>query len=168
MSCTEMYVVDSDGDVILHKEFSNSHRGAMMVWRQIAENMGFNVDFPFLVGDGIQKVWNIWKDNTAPLSHRIVMASTFDNVMVKRENLPNLIEAIEEYSKAFDPGHLLSQAATLRELTNDDQVAAICWNQTSVNCNPWMDDEGEPYNINSGLRHWFLFDALNGELKGKR
>ena len=51
-----------------------------------------------------------------------------------------------------------------------DDVQAICWNQTSVNFNPWrtrdpdiswVDDEGyRPYNINKDDRHWFLFDEL--------
>ena len=169
MSCTEMYIVDKDGNVVPHKEFHNSHRGSMMVWRQIANSMGFE-GFTFLTGDRMQKVWDMWQDKSAPLSHRIVMASTFDNVMVQRENLPRLIQAIEEYSKTFDPGNLFSQCLSLKELVDDKDVQAVCWTQTSVNCDTWWvasetdDDDMRRHNINRDSGHWFLFDRLeNGE-----
>jgi hypothetical protein len=89
--------------------------------------------------------------------------------MVRREELPRLIEAIEKYARVFDPGTLLEQVDRLRELMQDMDTIAVCWNATSVSANPWWrsgeddDDDGRPYSIHQDAGHWFLFDALDAQ-----
>ena len=173
MSYTEMYKVDRDGNVHHAAEFHNSHRGAWLVWKQMCERY-LHKDAVMLIMEpgngGMQEVWDLWKAPRVLRQHRIVMASTFDRVMVRRDNLLRLIEAIEEYAKDFDPGTLLAQARKLQELVQDDDVIAVCWNQTSVNCNPWWVydgddelDEGRSYNVNADENHWFLFEGIDAQ-----
>jgi len=168
MSRTELYRIDALGDVHLEAEFSNAFRGAYLVWQQMCQRYLHQDMIPlFLRDDRMQEVWDLWKDQTIPLAHRIVMASTFDNVMIRREELPRLIEAIEEYAQVFDPGTLLEQADKLRELAQGGDTIAVCWNATSVCANPWWcsgndeDDEGRPYNIYQDTGHRFLFDGFD-------
>ena len=169
MSYTEMYKVNSDGTVHHAAEFRNSFRGAFLVWKQMGERyLGIDAGKAIAYNESMQEVWNLWKSPDVPLHHRIVMMSTFDHVMVRRENLPRLIAAIEKYALSFDPGTLLQQAHKLQELAQDESVLAVCWNQTSVNCGVWWvydgsndEDEGQPYNINRDSDHYFLFDEIN-------
>jgi len=203
MSYTEMYKVDREGNVRHAAEFHNASHGAWLVWKQLCERYLPGKDLVMslikLDDGGMQEVWDLWKNPAVSLTHRIVMASTFDRVMVRCENLPRLIEAIEEYVNDFDRPHLIqpselivypanappppfpdrealptttlsAQARKLRELAQDDGVAAVCWNQTSVNCNPWWvyngddeEDEGRPYNINVDENHWFLFEGIDAQ-----
>jgi len=168
MSYTEMFKVPEVGPVENVAEFKNAFRGAWMVWEQMTKRYLHSDGAIAMLRGEMQATWDLWKDKSIPLDHRIVLAMTFDKVMVRRENLGRLIEAIESYAKAFDPGHLLLQAQKLRELVRDSTVYAVCWNQTSVNCDSWWiyedsedeDESGRPYDISKDADHWFLFDDL--------
>lgn len=161
MSYTELYQVTLDGDVTSHSEYQNAYRGAMLVWDTMAKRYGLS----FFTDS--QKVWDLYKDIRVSFDLRIVMASTFDNVMVKCENLPRLINAIGTFGHVFgDAGNLELQIEALKELQQSGDCFAVCWNQTSVNANPWQvyDEKIEDYktyNIFHGDRHWFLFEDDN-------
>lgn len=167
MSCTEMYKVTTNGDVEEYAEFGNAFLGAFNVWREMSKHY---LGFESLHDQATESVWGLWKSHEVPMNDRIVMASTFDRVMVRRESLPRLIEAIRDFSTRFSAGHLLQQADTLERLAQDDTCYAVCWNQTSVNSNPWMTITGEideygdevyrPYNVFTDLDHWFLFEEI--------
>ena len=156
MSRTEMYFVGADGDVGRWMDFHNSWRGAMRVWQTTADELGI----------AWEETWAITDDLSQSIALRAVMLSTFDNVMVRRENLFRLADYIDEWAKTVDdPGHLLEQAVELREIAKDDDIQAVCWNATSVNYSPWWvyeteNDEGRAYNVDKDSKHWFLFDEL--------
>lgn len=165
MSYTELYSVPEKGQLGLYAEFHNSHRGAGLVWSEMSNR--YLGGFP-IMGD-MQPVWDLCKSSRVPLDYRIVMAATFDKVMVKRAKLPRLIQAIKEYAKCFDPGTLLQQVEKLQELADNPTCYAVCWNQTSVNCDAWaverpgeVDEYGDPlwemHDISRDTDHWFLFD----------
>jgi hypothetical protein len=165
-----MYVVGVDGNVRWQKDFRNSWRGAMLVWDKTADMLGVDKTWGFTAScpPYLKRVWAIVNDLSQPIALRAVVMATFDNVMVKRENLERLANYIEEWAKTVDDsGHLLEQGAELRSLAIDDDIRAVCWNATSVNCDPWWvyetdddDDEGRPYNVDRDTKHWFLFDEL--------
>lgn len=158
MSFTELHQVTLDGDVDFCEEYHNSWRGAMLVWDAMAKHYGLS-----FLGQR-QAVWDLYKNEAVPLGLRVTMASTFDNVMVKSENIPRLIVAIGEFGQIFgDNGNLGLQVEALQALYEGGDCFAVCWNQTSVNANPWQvyDEKIEdykPYNVFNGERHWFLFE----------
>ena len=162
MSYTELYKVPKTGPLELYAEFHNAYRGAMLVWMNLGEH--YLGEFNIM---NLTPVWNLAKDFHLPLSHRIVLLATFDNVMIRKENLPRFVQAVDDYSKQFDPGTLPEQCFKLGELVVDPTCYAVCWNQTSVNCDAWevereTDVDGEPlyemYDVSHDSDHWFLFD----------
>lgn len=166
MSYTEMFKVSESGIVEEVAEFNNAFRGTVLVWDNMAteyldESVGWLMAY-----DAMDQVWDLAKRQDVLIAHRIVLMSTFDRVMVRRENLDRLIDAIETYAETFDPGTLLLQVTKLRELRNDRDCQAVCWNQTSVNADVWWvyidgedeEEEGRPYDVTQDTGHWFLFD----------
>ena len=162
MSYTELFYVEKSGDVVWHSEYHNSHRGAGLVWHTMSHMYLFKEPEFF----NLQPVWDLWENETVPIEMRIVMASTFDNVMIKRENLTHLVAAFRVYSAMVrDAGNIELQIQNLEKLADDENCLAVCWNQTSVNCgvwSVWIDDEQEyrPYNIFKDSKHWFLFEEI--------
>ncbi|MFL9844715.1 hypothetical protein ABS766_09835 [Flavobacterium sp. ST-119] len=113
-----------------------------------------------------QEIWDLFKNPEVSIIDRIVLGSTFDNVVVLRKDIPKLLEAY----RAFEADTSLPQQADeIENLYNsDEEFIAIAWNQTSVNCDVWISpdfndlDEDEcrkPYNISKHTDHWDLFQS---------
>lgn len=170
-----MFKVPESGEIQPIADFKNAFRSAWHVWSEMAEAYCHKDTSQMMLDKNLQPVWDLWKRLDVPLDYRIVMAFTFDNVMVRRENLVRLAEAMEAFAKRFGPGTLLEQAQVLQELAVDDTAYAVCWNQTSVNADTWWvrdetlsEDEDEQYrryDISKDSGHWFLFDELAGSEK---
>lgn len=158
MSYTEIYGIKKNGDVVFVDETDNAFRGAMHVWNRLCDK--YNI--PGGMFGGFQDLWK--KADTGFLSdaENTVLKSTFDNVVVKKEDIPMLLEAFKEYDEQFPNSSLLAQAHIIKkEILQDDDMIGVCWNQTSVNSNPWTEyddeaDESIPYNVLEGNRHWSL------------
>lgn len=168
MSYTTIYKVPEKGEIENYAEFKNAWRGALNVWTEMAKRyLGMEM-LPMFREGGMRPVWDLSEDPEIPENDRIVMASTFDNVMVEREDLPRLVEAYRDFATRFEPGSLLEQAEVLEKLAADPTCFAVCWNQTSVNSDTWMKPEGDPdieddyrlrmYDISKDNGHWFLFE----------
>lgn len=172
MSYTEMFKVPKHGDIEHVADFKNAFLSAWHVWSEMAEAYIHKDASRMMLEKDMQPVWDLWKRPDVPLDYRIVMAFTFDNVMVKRENFIRLAEAMEAFCKRFGSGSLWEQAEVLRQLAADETAYAVCWNQTSVNADTWWvrdetlsEDEDEQYrmyDISKDSGHWFLFDELAG------
>lgn len=167
MSCTELYFVDQAGDVWLHSEYRNSFRGAMLVWTSMSERyLGHEPEYDHGLMNAMRPVWDLFQNTHVPVEMRIVLGTTFDKVMVKKENFPRLINAFRAFERIIgDGGNLVLQIPALEELYQEGDCVAVCWNQTSVNCGTWSvqeceDQESRPYNINRDEGHWFLFEHL--------
>jgi hypothetical protein len=114
--------------------------------------------------NALKEVWDLYKNPDVSNTDKIVLGSTFDMVIVKRENLTELITAFRE----FDGETSLKEQADEIEslLKTDTDFIAIAWNQTSVNGDTWTNfggydddkDEEISYNILTGTDHWDLFD----------
>jgi len=147
MSCTELYRINKKGDVSLYETFGNSHFGAMTLWSKIFEQYK-EVYFPeeqylhaLLGGDNQSDFWNLYKKKEFPEFLSILLLNSYDKVMIKREDFPILIKALKEFDRLFieenTNDHYLAYIDSLEKLSKDRYCIGICWNQTSINCNPW-------------------------------
>lgn len=159
MSYTEIYAVNQEGTVEFVDEVQNAFRSAMHVWAKLSDAYG-------IVGGmftGYKELWQ--KADTGELKdfEDIVLKSTFDRVMVQKEDMPMLIEAFKEYDKHYPNSSLVEQAEIIeQQILHNDNYLALCWRQTSVSDNLWevgYDEENEEtiyYNTGTGDKHWFL------------
>jgi len=158
MSYTVIYGIKLNGDVVFVSETDNAFRGAMHVWMQLCDK--YNISGSLF--EGFDELWKIADKGILDQFENIVLKSTFDNVVVMKDNIPMLLDAFREYDKMFSGSTLHEQAEIIEKdiLINEDMIG-VCWNQTSVNGNPWTDghdedDEEIPYNTSNGAKHWFL------------
>jgi len=114
----------------------------------------------------MKEVWDIIKHPYITDTHKIAMNSTFDNVVVKRENLEKLVLAFREFE--FETS-LKEQADLIEEALKDDpDLLGLGWNQTSVNGDTWANsgeyneetEEHASYNLLKEKKHWFMFDDM--------
>ncbi len=181
MSYTELYKFNKKGDAEFLGEVHNAWRGAMAVWDILderylppyipewAKRLGETDKRYHRGGDpggeALKEVWALNKSPEISDVDRIVLYSTYDNCVVKKENLPALIKAFEDFRGETN---LKEQADLLKTILNDEDCIAVGWNQTSVIGDTWTnfggrndEDEEIPYNIKemSG-RHWFMFEEI--------
>ena len=156
MSYTEIIKVKKDWTVEGVDQIGNSFRGAFAIWQELAKHRLWMAWLPMSREDQMQRVWDLWKDEKTPRYEQIVMRSTFDRELVRQENLPKLLEAMELFISAYpDKTSLDEQIEIISGLVDDPDCLAIGWNQTSVQ-DTW--EEGE--NIKGG-EYQFLFEELD-------
>ena len=180
MSYTEIYKFKKGGDAEKFASVKNAFRGAMAIWVNI-EKRYLPKHIPYWainntskeysrisdvsVPSAVEEIWNLFESKGVSEVDKIVLGSTFDNVVVMKEDLPKLIDAFRK----FEGETSLKEQADLIEnaLNNDDDLIAIAWNQTSVNGQAWESDETSfdvdnevyylPYNLLKHDKHWNLF-----------
>ena len=86
MSSTELYgFTETSCDFI--GETQNSHRGAMAIWKHLAERyLGLKGEHFFrlvLAENGMRPVWNLAVDDRVDHAYRTVLRSTFDRTLLK-------------------------------------------------------------------------------------
>lgn len=173
MSYTEIFAFNKQGEALGLANVKNAWRGAMAIWttledRYLPENRPYKdmgkmsrMSSPNI--NDQKEVWGLVKDDRLSEDEKIVLASTFDNVIVMKEDFPRLIEAFRNF---VGQTSLKEQADILHLAMGDDDIIAIGWNQTSVNCDTWATngpyneetDESSPYNIFKQTEHWNLFE----------
>lgn len=166
MSYTEIFGFDEKGVAYSAGRVGNAFRGAYSIWCEMGQK--YLGSGPSYMNEAhMKKIWGLFNDKSVKREHRIVMGTTFDNVVVKLEDLPEVIKAFEVFCEDFpNATHLDKQAEVLKGLKDTDQ--GFAWNQTSV-CQPaWFDwdeelDEKVVYNLSTGDKHWFLFDDFETE-----
>jgi len=165
MSCTEIFGIDKNGDLSEIDETGNAFRGAMAIWTIMEERYLPSLEKPYWMteereyysrlssfGDDnmMQEIWDIPKSDKVSRIDKIVMCTTFDYCIVKRENFDELLEAFDSFEGNTS---LKEQAEIIREILDDENIVGVAWNQTSVN-DMWHgsyddDDEYIPFNINT-------------------
>lgn len=116
-----------------------------------------------------KEIWELADNPEIPINERIVLFTTFDNCLVKKENIGRVIKAFREFEGETS---LKEQADILERLSKNENVIAVGWNQMSVCADTWSncggyDEEKDkciPYNCLTGDKHYWLFDELE-ELK---
>jgi hypothetical protein len=190
MSYTEIYGFDQEGAAYLAAEIKNSHRGAMAIWRFLEEKYLPGIYRPSHVPENIpderieaycgykptrcndimndkamKEIWNLYCGDKTTRNDNIVLGTTFDRVIIRKSELPEVIKAFNEFEGETS---LKEQAEVLSKMYEDEKCVAVGWNQTSINGSTWVNygynedtDESIPYNLNKGDIHWFLFDETN-------
>ena len=154
MSYITLYKVPEIGSVVKYTTVGNSWLGAFNIWSEMS--LGYlNRQINMLHLSKMQDVWDLCKSENVPYLDRLVMASTLDYAMVKVENIPTLLLAMEGFCERFKPGNLPDQIVSLREIYSDGDCFAVCWQQTSVSQSLW-----EGYDFSKDTRHWFLFEEV--------
>lgn len=175
MSYTEVFGFNKNGDAYSIGEIKNAFRGAMAVWTIVEKKYlppwkpewALSDDEEYsrvsdMNGKGFEEIWALADSEKLTEVDRIVLKSTFDNVLVMKKDIKKLLECF----RAFEGETSLKEQADMIEyhLVEHDPEA-IAWNGTSVNSDNWCnyggEDENEepiPYNLNAGDRHWDLFE----------
>ena len=185
MSYTEIYKFGKDGKAQFLGETKNAFRGAMCVWNVLDEKYlpPYIPEWSIKLGEDIsdkryhrsgsmspeplKEIWALFSDSNVSFEDKVVLGSTFDKVIVRKEDLPELIKAYKSFA---DFSSLPEQAELIEKaFEEDDDLIAIGFNQTSVNGDTWLNaggydenDEGIPYNILEQDSHWNLFSDIEG------
>lgn len=178
MSNTVVYGFGKDGTVKSSIDIKNAWHGAMAVWTILEEKYLPSLPKPEwavimkepdrywsrtkeIFEDKMQDVWDLAKDSRLTFDEKIVLLSTFDNVLIKRENIDRLIKAFRNFNGETS---LLLQVKAIKKIVKDEDVLAIGFNQTSIGYG-WdvynYDDEIEEstsYNCLTQDKHWWLFN----------
>lgn len=185
MSRTEIYGFGKDGNIISQNEARNSFLGAMFIWTTLEKKYLPSLPIPhwkkFDNFDGIEKeyysrastlkpenmkeIWSLIDDPRLSRIEKIVLSSTFDHALIKRENFEEFIEALTSFDKPKD-SNLRTQAEIVKQFLDNEEIIALGYNQTSVNSNPWWvygneeDEDGRSYNCLTDTKHYWLWDEL--------
>ena len=164
MSYTTLYKVPKKGEIECYQEFRNAFRGGYLIWDNLANEFLGKGASAFMLTD-MQPIWDLARRAEIPEAYRITLMTTFDNVMVKRRNIPLLIKAFEKYCADFDdPGHIPAQIEALKNVATEKDCFAVCWTQTSVSGDSWRVpdecDETRTYDVSRDSGHWFLFEEI--------
>ena len=177
MSYTEIYKFKKDGNAECFSEIKNAWRGAMAIWNildkkylpkyipDFAKMLGETDKEYFrssdFIGESIKEVWSLSLKDGVSKTDKICLRSTFDNVVVFKEDLSELVKAFRDFEGETS---LSEQADAIeKEVKNDPELLAIAWNQTSVNGGAWesdeLDEDGNylPYNFLKSEKHWSMF-----------
>lgn len=183
MSRLLVCIVDKSGDVRPHEEYGNSWGGAAYIWSALSRKyLGSSAEW--ILGK-IGDLWALQKDARLEVCERVALIMTFDGCIVRKENLTRLadhLHAFQCWQLPMEPNaccHIDVLADDLIDLQKREDVAGVCFYWTTVAPYPWdvcskhgydqecdkmCDAEQIPYNINKGIKHWWLFDepALKG------
>lgn len=168
MSCTEIYAFKRNGEAVHFADVTNAWRGGMAVWQTMDKRYLPQVRGNIFDLNRAEKVWKLADNKDIPTHERIVLLTTFDNCLVKKENLPKVIEAFYNFDGDTS---LPEQASVLELIMNNEEYIAVGWNQSSVNGDTWDNrggydpetEENLPYNCLTMDEHYWLFDELDEE-----
>jgi hypothetical protein len=110
MSCTEIFGFDKEGNAYLQDEIKNSWRGAMAIWNILEQRYlpQYRPSFiPDYIADediedyckykpsrtsamfdknAMQEIWDLANDKRLKDNEKIVLSTTFDDLIIKKEN----------------------------------------------------------------------------------
>lgn len=111
----------------------------------------------------MNEIWDLYKRDDVSIDDKIVLYTTYDNCLIKHEDIPRVVEAFLKFGA---DSSLPEQAKILNELYKSDNCIAVGWNQTSITATHWgnrntIDDEELPYNCLKQSDHFWLFEDIN-------
>jgi hypothetical protein len=190
VSWTEIYAFDKEGNAKLFGEIQNSWRGGIAIWaileerylppyipdyvkacnwykpdmcyKEIISRNGFKPTRLSSMGNekAINDIWDLAYDEKVADVDKTVLLTTFDNAVVRIENVPEIIKAFKQFDGETS---LKEQSDILQEIVDSGEYIAVAWNQTSVSGDSWNfgydeeKDESTPYNLNKGDKHWYIY-----------
>ncbi len=170
MSRTTMYAFPKSGPCVELAEFPNSWGSAARIWNALSERyLGERV--VWMLPNRSEQLWALVDDPQLTQAERDVLESTFDHVLVHRNDFDYLAGVYRAFSLFYPPGksacHLNAIATVLEQLVDGKMVVsfevyAVGWRWTSCAENLWQvrdeNDDSRPYNLALDSRHRWLFD----------
>lgn len=153
MSYIEIFKFDENGDSESFGTVNNTWLGAMRVWDILGKKYCGHGASIFDKGQ-MEAIWNLVGNKTVTLDEKIVLCTTFDKCLVKKEDIPKVIDAFRKFD--FDGNtNLNEQADILESLYEEPNCIAVGFHQNNVSCEQWFD-----YNCIRNNEHFWLFDEL--------
>lgn len=170
----KVFIFGKDGAAKDYSRIVNAELGNMLVWRTLEKKYlpslphhdwmltdkdsyisridayGFTKEE---YQNNLQDIWMLIFDNRLAVDEKIVLESTFSQVLIKREDFERAADAFDNFKYGGNQG---LQANVLREFADDENVVAVGWSN-SVN-KGWGEkgEAGEAYNLNTGEEHRFI------------
>ena len=151
MSYVEIFKFDKKGDSEGYGEVKNSWLGAMAVWEILGKKYCGHGTSMFNISQ-MKRIWNLVDNKSVPLHERIVLFTTLDKCLFKKEDIPKVVDAFRKFDGNTN---LKEQADILDDLYKEDDCIAVGFHQNSCSCEQWYE-----YNCLSGTGHFWLFDEL--------
>ncbi len=185
MSYATLYLAPRSGPIREFEKYQNAMRGAPMLWDSLGRKLvkGWSeAVHPMGSDDLFQELWNLPRKGIGSKEERIALLTTFDRVMVARENLSLVADAISVASESVgrsdpqfldrwivDPGNWPDMADGLRRIAQEPDCFAVCWQQTSVAEDLWWVyedceccgqslEDGRSYDISRDKGHRFILN----------
>lgn len=167
MSYTELFYVTPKKRVVNYMTFHNSHLAASFIWSnlycrhfkdRIEETMkkyGYKPHGP-MSEDDYKDLWGLFNKNDVPIFERSILGSTFDYVILEKEHFNRFYEDVMKYAVYYPSGSLIKQAMAIQILCKRN-IIGVCWNQTSVNGDMYVDLKEHAKNDNL----WSLYKEID-------
>lgn len=151
MSYVEIFKFDKRGNSESVSRVGNSWRGAMAIWGIMGNKYCGHGATIFDI-EKMREIWNLVDKPNVPATEKIVLFTTLDECLVKKENIEAVINAFHAFEGDTS---LMEQADILQELLNDNDCIAVGWHQNSISCEKWFG-----YNCLNDTSHFWLFSEL--------
>jgi len=176
MSACEVYAITKTGNVRYFGEARNAFGGAFSVWRALIGKYlvrGDDEATIFMMRGDMGSLWRLVRDERLTRAERIVLASTYDNVVIWHDHLMRVIHAFEGWAHVH-PKHtshtMEEEVGLLAKIWQRKSLRGACFNQTSVCDSPWTvygpHGGTRPYNVLRDSGHWELFGHYPELLEG--
>ena len=152
MSYIEIIKFKEDKTHELAGKVQNASRHHQVIWNYFAKKY-LGLEYFNVHSDGVeqQKLWELFEDERLTMNERIILGSTYDYVLLKKEDISLVIDAFKSFE---NESNLLEETGILSSLLNDKTCVAIGW-QSSIT------DMWDNYDIFTEKKHWFLLDEIN-------
>lgn len=156
MGSIEVYRIATDGEVTYYDRAKNAHACLPHIWAVLAKKYAVPDPFARAREAGESKLreneplWALYGSGKLAEQDDAILGFTFDASWCAKEHIGRLCAALasfwEHHSTMVDwNGRTVSVDDTvprliviLRRLEVDDDCRGVCFNQTSVNTNPWV------------------------------
>lgn len=148
MSAVVLFGFDKEQNSFEIGEVENARRGALAIWSCLSKKyLKKNLNIFF----GCKEVWNLVNNDSVTRSDKIVLLSTFDYCVIRKENLEELINSYIKFDKEHKGmTNLLEQVEVIKESL--EEIEALGFHQNSISCEMWFNG-----NLKTS-KHFFLFD----------
>lgn len=151
MSYIEIFKFDRNGDSESYGIVKNTWLGAMQVWDILGKKYcGHGASMVDI--EQMKPIWNLVDNKSIPTEERIVLFTTLDRCLVKKEDIPKIVDAFRKFGGNTN---LNEQADILDSLYEETDCIAVGFHQNSVSCEQWFG-----YNCLHKKDHFWLFDEL--------
>jgi hypothetical protein len=147
VSYVEIYGIHLTGDVLHYGEARNAHGCAWHIWDTLCQKY---CGKRFSTLNNADDFWGLPESGLMSKSEDLVLVFTYDYHWFQRRDIPDLVQALQDFWGSHSKftgwdGKVVSVAPTIPEVirilnqaSEDESLWGVCFNQTSVNSNPWV------------------------------